>query len=234
MSEYYAVQRSGEYLEHYGVKGMKWGVRRYQRRDGSLRKTGKKLVLKTAGYGYLNPSRKDVRKGNANERRKVIDSYVNAWNSAGAKNKSGYPNKNKDRSLWDSYKNSYASATLKDLGLANKKSAKRDVESVLRKLDPSYNYDGDRKLSGKTWNQHKRNVWKQIKREDRTNKKLNRQLKRANVMATAYRESIADLKRQNDHTDIFEKRNNRYITKWNKKLKKHETRANAIRRQLKT
>lgn len=31
-----------EYLMHYGVLGMKWGVRRYQNRDGSLTNTGKK------------------------------------------------------------------------------------------------------------------------------------------------------------------------------------------------
>lgn len=28
MSSYYGVQRSSEYLAHYGVKGMKWGVRK--------------------------------------------------------------------------------------------------------------------------------------------------------------------------------------------------------------
>lgn len=28
MSEYYGVQRSDEYLAHYGIKGMKWGVRK--------------------------------------------------------------------------------------------------------------------------------------------------------------------------------------------------------------
>jgi hypothetical protein len=30
------------YLEHHGIKGQKWGVRRYQNKDGSLTKEGKK------------------------------------------------------------------------------------------------------------------------------------------------------------------------------------------------
>lgn len=34
------------YLQHYGVKGMKWGVRRYQNKDGSLTPAGKKRALK--------------------------------------------------------------------------------------------------------------------------------------------------------------------------------------------
>lgn len=32
-------------LYHYGVKGMKWGVRRYQNKDGSLTKEGKQRVM---------------------------------------------------------------------------------------------------------------------------------------------------------------------------------------------
>lgn len=39
MSEYYAVQRSGEYLEHYGVKGMKWGVRKAVEKGNSRKLT---------------------------------------------------------------------------------------------------------------------------------------------------------------------------------------------------
>lgn len=30
------------YLTHHGIKGMKWGVRRYQNKDGSLTPAGKK------------------------------------------------------------------------------------------------------------------------------------------------------------------------------------------------
>ena len=40
--KYYARQTSGKELYHYGVKGMKWGVRRYHNEDGSLTAAGKK------------------------------------------------------------------------------------------------------------------------------------------------------------------------------------------------
>ena len=35
------------YLEHHGVKGQKWGVRRYQNKDGSLTEKGKARIAKT-------------------------------------------------------------------------------------------------------------------------------------------------------------------------------------------
>lgn len=41
MGEYYAIERSGTSLTHHGILGMKWGVRRYQNKDGSLTTAGK-------------------------------------------------------------------------------------------------------------------------------------------------------------------------------------------------
>ena len=36
---------SSNYLEHHGILGMKWGIRRFQREDGSLTSAGKKRKL---------------------------------------------------------------------------------------------------------------------------------------------------------------------------------------------
>lgn len=37
------------YLAHHGIKGMKWGVRRFRNEDGSLTEAGKKRYLKSDG-----------------------------------------------------------------------------------------------------------------------------------------------------------------------------------------
>lgn len=43
MNDIYVGQLfSDSYLEHYGVLGMKWGIRRYQNADGTLTSSGKK------------------------------------------------------------------------------------------------------------------------------------------------------------------------------------------------
>lgn len=43
------------YLAHHGVKGMKWGVRRYQNPDGSLTNAGKKRLAKSIKKDWEKP-----------------------------------------------------------------------------------------------------------------------------------------------------------------------------------
>lgn len=47
-----SLYHSEDELTHYGVKGQKWGVRRYQNKDGSLTPAGKKRI-QDAGVMYF-------------------------------------------------------------------------------------------------------------------------------------------------------------------------------------
>ena len=53
-------------LQHHGVKGMRWGVRRYQNKDGSLTPEGKKRTKVTPSiYGAaLRKANSDAKKAN--------------------------------------------------------------------------------------------------------------------------------------------------------------------------
>ena len=41
-------------LYHHGIKGMKWGVRRYQKKDGSITEAGKKRYARDAREKEFN------------------------------------------------------------------------------------------------------------------------------------------------------------------------------------
>lgn len=60
MAGYYAVYND-ECLMHHGVKGMKWGIRRYRNYDGTLTNKGKKRLAKNVQkLGGKNRYRSDI------------------------------------------------------------------------------------------------------------------------------------------------------------------------------
>ena len=71
----YIITRSDESAElmHYGVLGMKWGVRRYRNRDGSLTREGvarSNRAFETEKSVKINPESKKTE-----ARRKVVAKY---------------------------------------------------------------------------------------------------------------------------------------------------------------
>ena len=68
-------------LYHHGVKGMKWGVRRYQNSDGSLTSKGKKKVSKQYKK-YQGMGGKDL-----NRSYRIL--YANAYNKTANKMNNG-------------------------------------------------------------------------------------------------------------------------------------------------
>lgn len=64
------LAKDGE-LYHYGVKGMKWGVRRYQNADGSLTAAGKKRQARD--FNTLKKSAQKALDADAQMRTEIID-----------------------------------------------------------------------------------------------------------------------------------------------------------------
>lgn len=61
------VEKYNHELYHHGVTGMKWGVRRYQNKDGSLTAAGKKRYGTKANFERVQAAKKAAAKANSKQ-----------------------------------------------------------------------------------------------------------------------------------------------------------------------
>lgn len=114
--EYY-----NDYLMHYGIKGMKWGVRRFQNADGSLTDAGKKRMRKQVDQ---------VKKNLKNFEQTTAKSNATLESSKGYQLLSADANRNNKQSLSKRYKN--ASDSKMNTHMQLEDAAKRYMEKYLK------------------------------------------------------------------------------------------------------
>ena len=82
-------------LYHHGIKGMKWGVRRYQKKDGTLTSAGKKRYFEKSDglYSKSKPPKNAMDGDGMSSKAKKFPGAISNVVSSKKQKRQNYPNK---------------------------------------------------------------------------------------------------------------------------------------------
>ena len=144
----------GQYLCHHGIQGMHWGVRRYQNKDGSLTKAGKRhrqkeyyKAFKYSAKSSRHDPVKNYEHGNyrrgydiipEDKREQLVKSYLKQYSARNKKQKEQYSHE----------RYALAENTMKDL-LGEKYMKKLGYVNSMRIAEFESAMEGERRRSKK-------------------------------------------------------------------------------------
>ncbi len=131
---YYAVVRNDKHLEHHGIKGQKWGVRRFQNSDGSLTPAGRERYGSEEGSPNSDGSYKVQRSNGKAPNGRFEDKFKEDWDVSENQdeiNRYAKLMKEVEHNSWDWYNDKAKSPAQKKLEAERKKV----TASELKKFD---------------------------------------------------------------------------------------------------
>ena len=139
----------GNELYHHGVKGQKWGVRRYQNKDGSLTLAGKKRALKIQDQytKFSNNKKYKDKDGNLTYagRKKSLKMKEKYSELTGGKQLRKYPSQNKSSTNSEPKQKSIKEMSNKEI---QDKIDRIRLENTLKSLTPETTTTGQKFVNG--------------------------------------------------------------------------------------